>query len=221
MEDGPRNQEENRHLRGNAQLVSHALAMYEALKRVDSMWEMPYGHIAVREFRGDLGQLIKSIETVPVSREEMLNEVVEDMVLSLGARKAVRSTRRKFEALPRATGQGSQRHAGAGMKVKTSSLPNGLDWAAFAGPARVPGSSLQRRGVGIPTNLPTGHRAAHPQRAKISRTIDHSGQCSPTSVTTTPMPKSTCSVTAVSWWRSAVLCGHAPCDTVDIPMELL
>lgn len=101
MEDGPRNQEENRHLRGNAQLVSHALAMYEALKRVDSMWEMPYGHIAVREFRGDLGQLIKSIETVPVSREEMLNEVVEDMVLSLGARKAREEyARRKFEALP-------------------------------------------------------------------------------------------------------------------------
>lgn len=101
MEDGPCNQEENRRLRGNAQLVSHALAMYEALKRVSSMWEMPYDLTAVRELRGDLGQLIKSIETVPVSREEMLNEVVEDMVLSLSSRKAREEyARRKFEALP-------------------------------------------------------------------------------------------------------------------------
>lgn len=84
----------------HAQLVSHALAMYEALKRVDSMWEMPYNHSAAREFRGDIGRLIASIETVPVSREEMLSEVVEDMVLSLGSRKAREEyARRKFEGL--------------------------------------------------------------------------------------------------------------------------
>lgn len=98
MEDGPRNQEENRRLRGNAQLVSHALAMYEMLKDLAGYLDATDAPVRVQEA---LGRLLMDIETVPVSREEMLNEVVEDMVLSLGARKAREEyARRKFEALP-------------------------------------------------------------------------------------------------------------------------
>lgn len=84
MADGPAGQIENDRLRGNAQLVVHALAMYEMLKELKAHLNANGASALVQEA---LGRLLMDIENVPVSRQAMLDEVVEDMVLSLGSRK--------------------------------------------------------------------------------------------------------------------------------------
>lgn len=83
MQDGT-NKYEERQLRGNAQLLKHSLAMYEQLKRLKS-YLSSVG--APAQTLKDITQLLQDIETVPVSREEMLTAVVNDLVDSLSTKK--------------------------------------------------------------------------------------------------------------------------------------